>query len=672
MSLLDRAKELLPGAKDANGQSTEERDLANKVRAEVEEIRSSSNRLSHEGIWMTNIAYCVGYDGVNFNPRTRQFQQIAKPYAALRRQKIHLNKVLPTLQNRLARLAKNPPKYDVMPESDSPDDKEAARLGIQTLESMWNKLSLNEKRLGLYMWVQQTGHAYVKVFWDSCAGEMMMDPESGEIDPETGAPVEGTQEMDFEGEIGVEVTSPFEVFPNPLARSFDEVARSWLIQAKVRPLDYFKEYYPEKGELVKEEQPWLLSLQYEARANTMNSQGSAGTDFQRQIKQSAIEMTKYIAPSRKYPNGRMIVVANGILLEDKDLPCGMIPFAKFDDIIIGGKYYSESVTTHLRPLQDYYNDLIRKRSDWTRKMLAGKYKAARGSGIQQESLNDESGEVLYYDPVPNAQGGPEALQIPSIPQYAYAEEDRLIGMFNDVSGISEVSRGQLPSASIPAIGMQLLTEQDDTRIGVMTEQHEHAWARVGKLILKYAQDYWTYPRKLKVAGRSLSYAVKDVQGSDFKGNTDVVVIKGSTLPGSKTLKRQEILNTMSLGLLGNPQDPKVAEKVLGMIEFGDVQELWADYGVDMSQIRRGMDKMKRGQELLVNKLDNNPLWIVELNRFRKTQEFIELDPMIQQLFEAQIDERANAIVMMNQPPPPPPGMAGPPMDPNAVPGAAPQ
>lgn len=654
MSLLDRVKQDAPDAVGFDGQTTEERDLANKVKAEIEEIRGSANRLSHEGIWMTNIAYCVGYDGVNFNARTRQFQQIAKPLAAQRRQRIHLNKVLPTLQNRLARLAKNPPKYDVMPESDSPDDKEAARLGIQTLEAMWNKLSINEKRLSLYMWVQQAGHAYVKVSWDSCAGEMMQDPMSGETDPVTGEIIPGTEEMDFQGEIGVEVVSPFEVFPNPLARSFEEATRSWIIQAKVRSLDYFQDYYPEKGKLVKEEQPWLLSLQYEARANTMNSAGSAGTDFQTQLKKSAIEMVKYVAPSKKYPNGRMIVVANGILLEDKELPCGLIPFAKFDDIIIGGKYYSEAVVTHLRPLQDYYNDIIRKRSDHLRKMLAGKYKAARGSGLQQESLNDESGEIVYYNPVPSAPGGPEALQTPSIPQYAYAEEDKIVAMFNDVSGISEVSRGQLPSASIPAIGMQLLTEQDDTRIGVMTEQHEHAWARVGKLILKYAEKYWTMPRKLKVAGNSLSYAVKDVSGADFKGNTDVVVIRGSTQPGSKTLKRQEILNTMSLGLLGNPQDPKVAEKVLGMIEFGDVQDLWADYGVDMAQIKRGMDKMKEGQDLEVNKLDNNPLWIVELNRFRKTQEFLQLDPLIQQIFEMQIDERANAIVMMNQPPPQPP------------------
>jgi len=59
--------------------------------------------------------------------------------------------------------------------------------------------------------------------------------------------------------------------------------------------------------------------------------------------------------------------------------------------------------------------------------------------------------------------------MPAIPQYAYEEERTLKDDINDTAGINEASRGQLPSSSIPAIGMQLLVEQDDTRIGVETE-----------------------------------------------------------------------------------------------------------------------------------------------------------------------------------------------------------
>lgn len=642
-----------------DGQTEAEKKLAAHVRTKVEEVRSSANRVAHEGIWMTNIAYLLGYDGVQFSMSTRTFQPVNRGGSSGTK-KLHVNKILPTVQNRLARLCKNPPKYDVRPESNDSEDREAARLAIQVLTYLWDELSYDEKRISLYMWLQECGHAYIKVGWDPSAGKFMQDPE--------------TQEPGFEGQVYGDVVSPFEVFPDPMAKSFDEVKRSWLIQCKVRKLNYFKTHY-KRGTLVKAEEAWLLSAQYEQRINSLNSRGPT-SGIQEAMKDSAIEMVKYEAPSLQYPNGRMIVAANGVLLENKELPVGEIPFAKFDDIQIGGKYYSESIITHLRPIQDQYNETVRRRAAWTRKLLAGKYKAARGSGIAAEALDDESGELLYYDATPNSPNGPEALQIPMIPQWAYNEEDKLIQMFNDISGISEVSRGTMPSASIPAIGMQLLTEQDDTRIGITTEQHEHAWARVGSLSLKYAERHWKMPRKLKVAGKALEYAVQDVVGDQINGATDVIVIRGSTLPGSKTLNRQNVLNAWQQGLMGNVQDPKVIEQVLGMIEFGDTQGLWEDFGLDMAQITRGIKVLEQGTPLEVDILDNHALWILELNRYRKTEKYEQMDHQLQDLFQATIQSHTQAIVQMNTPPPNPPtppdmGMG---QDPSAAPppGQAPE
>lgn len=646
MGLFDASKK----NNDSNDQTEEERKLASHVKSKVEEIRSSANRIAHEGIWMTNIAYALGYDGLTFNTASRQFQPVNRAAAYLKKNRLHVNKILPTLQNRLARLCKNPPKFDVLPESDGTEDKEAARLSLQIVSALWEKLEVNQKRLFLYMWVQQCGHAWIKTYWDPTLGKPMVDPE--------------TKEFGFEGDVGMGIRSPFEIFPDPMAKTEDDL--EYIIEAKVRRLDYFKSHYPGKGELVKEEGAWLLSAQFEQRINSLNSRGPSQGGMQESLKHSAIELVKYEKRSSKYRNGRMIVCANGILLDDKELPIGEIPFAKFDDIMIGGKFYSEAVTTHLRPIQDQYNETIRRRAQWTKNILAGKYTAARGSGLMQESMNDESGEIVYFDPVPTSPDGgrPMPLNIPNIPQWAYMEEDKLNAQFNDVSGISEVSRGTLPSASIPAIGMQLLTEQDDTRIGVMTEQHEHAWAKVGSHILKHVEKNYVMPRKLKIAGPNLQYTIKDITGAQIKGNTDVKVIRGSTLPGSKTLKRQELMNAYNQGLLGDPKDPKVREKVLGALEFGDVAEIWQDYGLDMSQIKRGMELLEGGQDIEVNEFDNHALWLQELNRYRKGDKFNSLPPSTQSLIMKQMEERIQAILNVtnqNLPPmpvPPPPSQSG--------------
>lgn len=637
------------------------------MRQKIEDSRSSANRIAHEGIWMTNIAYLLGYDGIAFNSITRQFQPVNRGTGSIKKNRIHVNKILPAVQNRLARLCKNPPAYDVMPESNSSDDKEAARLSLQVLEGMWRKLTIDKKRIFLYMWVQQCGHAWMKISWDPTLGKAMPSLEQDEDGKDIS--------NGYEGDIRADVVSPFEVFPDPMAKCDDDVLESWLIVAKVRKLDYFKSQYPEKGHLVMEEDAWLLSAQYEQRINSLNSRGPSSSGLSESMKNSAIEMIKYEARSEGYPNGRMIICANGILLDDKELPVGEIPFRKFDDTIIGGKFYSETPITHARPVQDQYNETIRRRAEWTRKLLAGKYRAARGSGLAAESMNDESGEVVYYDPVPGSPKGPEAIEVPMMPEWAYTEENNLNLMLNEIFGLSDVSKGILPSSSIPAIGMQLLTEQDDTRIGVITEQHEHAWAGIGSLILKYVEKFYILPRKLKIAGPDLAFTVKDIQGSDIKGNTDVRVIRGSTVPGSKTLDRQDIVNVFNMGLLGAKDDPAVMTKVLDMLEFGDVSGVWEDISLDNSQIKRGIEKLESGMPIDVSEFDNHTSWLIKLNRIRKSDKWDSYPPQIQALFLQTME--ASIGVLVNQSgsgmgmPPAPPGLSNPQPQPQSPPAPMP-
>lgn len=643
-------------------QSSEEKEKANFVRKKVDEIRSSASRVSHEGIWMTNIAAALGLSNMTFNTTSRSFEPIARVGIGLRRDRPQVNKILPTLQNRAARLTKNPPKYDVIPESGALEDKEAARKGLRVLNKIWDQEKINAKRIQQTMWTQECGHSYIKVSWDETKGKPLVNPildakDEGEViageslNQGDALKEELVEIQGYEGDVRIDVVSPFEVFPNPHAKNDDDLFSSWLIQAKVRPLEYFTQHYPETGHQVKPEDVWLLSAQYEARVNTMNTRGPSTSTDTSSPKNSAIELVYYEARCPQYPNGRKIAVANGVLLSEGELCDGMIPFAKFDDIVVGGKFYPESVVTHLRPVQERVNDIVARRSEWIRKLLAGKMIVPRGAGLAQESLNNQT-EVVYYTPVPNAADGgrPSPLQMPTIPQYAYSEEDKCDQEFNEISGLSEVSKGTLPSASIPAMGMQLLVEQDETRIGVMTTQHEFAWARVGQLILKTIEKGYANPRQLKTRDENGELLHENISGEDLRGNTDVIVVPGSTVAGSKTLKRQEILNAFQQGLLGDPADPAVRQQVLGMLEFGDLADVWLDNTLDATQIKRAMDKLeKEGIPPVLDINDNLLMWKQEVNRFRKSDKF-EAMPQIQPIILgllAQIDQ-------MLQPPMPVP------------------
>lgn len=639
-----RDKSKTPGdisqIESASDQTPDEQKLIAFVREKVEEVRSAGSRIAYEAIWLTNVAYLLGFSGVSYDPVGRQFKNTDPSSKMMRRSRMRVNKILPTIQNRLARLCKSPPQYDVRPESNSSDDKDTARLSLQILEDVFDKQAFEEKRQELLMTTQQYGYGFVQTSWDPSIGKPMHDPDSGEF-------------QDYEGDIRLEVLNPFEVFTDPSAKRMEDLR--WWVKAKVRKLSYFREQYPERGDNVKEEEAWLLSTQYDQRVNALSSNGVTGSNAQNQMKNSAIELVYYERRSKDYSDGRLVVIANGVLLRDDPLPIGEFDLTKFDDIKIAGKFQSESVITHLRPIQDQYNILITKRAEWVRKMLAGKYAAFRGANLSQEALNESSGEVVYVDPVPNAPNGGMIIpiSIPNIPSYAYNEEKALDAQFDFVSGLSEISRGGLPFAGIPAEGMQMLQESDETRIGVVTTSNELGYASIGRHILKYAHKNYKIPRILKSAGDGLEYTVREFVGSDIKDNSDVIVLPGSTIPSSKVLRRQEILNAYNLGILGPIGNPKVLQKLAKMLEFGETADIWKTEAIDDQCVKRDLEAIEDGsfniQMLNRQEYWNHPKYIEDMNEYKKTDKYEALDPHAQDVFNYVLEWHIQAQVRLLNP-----------------------
>ena len=626
-----------PTITDASEQPQADIDLCAWVRSKLEERRSSASRAASEAIWLTNIAYLCGIDSVEFDPLARTFRAVNALPRGINKSRVHVNKVLPTVQNKLAKLCKSQPRWDVRPKSSDEEDKEAARLGKAVILQDWDYCKIAQKRQELLLWAMECGHAYLKVSWDTSLGPKELEPTGDEQKP---------VKLITMGDKRVDVRSAFCCFPDPLAKNFDEIED--FIEAHIRPLAYYRNQYPERGHLVKEEDCWLSSLQYEMRINSFNSTGSESGQSQT-LPNTAIEISYYEKPSKKHPGGRHIITANGIKLKDDILPVDEIPFAKFDDIKVGGKYNSESTITHIRPMQDQYNRNKSLKAAFLNRTLMAKYISPRGAGLAAEAFNDQSGEVVEFDHI-DGQPAPQALQAPVMPQYVFEEDESLTNDINDVSGINQASRGQLPSSSIPAIGMQMLVEQDDTRIGVQTENHEYSYADLGRILLKFTAKYYTNDRLLKEVGKNFDYIVKRFKGDDLRDNFDVHVIRGSTIPGSKVLERENIVNLHRGGYFGNPQDPKVLENVLSMLEFGDEFEPWKKHSLVMASIQKGID-MIEGSTIKppVSEFDNHTLWIQEFDDYRLSDRFDRLNDIQKSLVIETMNDHVNELQKMVAP-----------------------
>lgn len=612
-------------------QPKEDQDLAMWARARVEGMRASANRASYESIWLTNIAYLLGFDSVVYDTTQRKYRPVGNgnrfPNRFPNRSRTHENLLLQAVQTRLAKLCKNPPRWETRPMDESQESMERARLDFDVLTSLWQELYLNERRLDLTMRVMECAHAYMWVRWDPTRGRTMYDEMGRAAGPE--------------GQLAVDVVSGLEVFPEELASSFDD-CRYWF-RVKARPLTYFRSNF-DRGYLVEPEGPWPLSVQNELRIQTMTSLGGGGFGTGQPMKNAAVEITYVERPSEKYPTGRLCVVANGVKLAATPLPAGTIPLVKFDDIMIGGRYYPESPITHARPLQDQYNRNLQRTSDWVNRLVAGKYLAPRGHGIMQSGFNDQSGEIVEH----NQGYKPEPLQIPNVPNWVYEERDRLKRAIFDQFGLSDISRGDIPSASIPAIGMQLLLEVDESRAAVEVEQHEHAYARLGTTMLKYAGHYVKTERPIKQKNKG-DWTVKYWSGEMLSPEPEVQVVRGSTIPTSRAQRRQDISNAWQNGLLGNPQDPTVVQNVLGLMEYGDLPGVWEDYNLDSQVAEREIQAIEQDEfPRLFNENDNHILAIQKLNRFRKRREET-LSPSQLEKIDTLIDMHAEAQVKRQNP-----------------------
>lgn len=597
---------------DISQQRPDETKLVAYVKEKIEQVRQSNSRITLEQIYLTNVAYLLGFDGVVWDANYRQFRN-TDPKRKLSRNRFKINKILPTVQNRLARLTQSPPKYDVRPNSNDSEDKDACRLGLQIIENVFDKQDFTEKKQDVLMSAMQGGVSYVQVLWDDTLGKPMVDPE-------------GEKLVGYEGDIRLEVLNCLEVFPDPLAKTLDDC--SFVIKAKVRKLDYFKEHYPDRGKAVKEEGAWLLASLFDMKANSLTSVGIAGAQTNDQQKNSAIEIIYYEKRSTDHPNGRKVVCASGVLLKDDELPIGEYDLVKFDDILVGGRYNSEAIITHLRPIQDQYNITRTKCADWIRKTLGGKFLVPKGSGLSQEALNNDSGEVIEYNPVPGAQP-PTAMVIPAIPQYVYEDIGVLNSEFDFVSGINEPTRGAADPGQNTLGGMRLQVEQDQTRMGVQTNRNEIAYAKLGQKILKYVGKMYTMPRILKEAGDGLGYAVKDFVGADLRDNYDVIVVPGSTVPKSKTINRQDIMNAFQMGLLGDPADPQLRAKVLSMMEYGDIAEVWKEQALNEQQVKKMIESVEQNSVDIANpghEWDDHPFFVRKMNEYRKQDKFDKLSP----------------------------------------------
>lgn len=634
------------------------------VQAEYE--RRKSERLPFELQWRLNTEFLNGNQYLDIDPTSVSIQEIPKLYWYQEREVF--NQIATIYETRVAQLARTIPMLKVRPASQDDNDIASAKVSSSLLQSTWYDRDLDVVWDDLCAWTELTGTALIKNVWNKDKGRTMMmmrvpkeptenDLANGDTD-QSAELLEGEYEdVELkEGDIDVCVVSPYEFFPDNNFASSLKLCHS-VIHAKAYNVRDIEEIW---GIKVEPEKVDVMTLQQmQAGLGGVGYSVGGYRSKSTQLKSHAVVKEYYERPTKKYPNGRFIVIANHKLLHLSEMPYRVgddetrdFPFIMAQSIKKPGNFWGASVIERLIPIQRRYNALRNRKAEYLNLVAIGQWYEPEGALEEDVELDNSPGNIIRYRA---ASGKPEPVQFPSLPASFENEVQTLLNEFTAISGVSELSRySQAPSGVKSGVALSIANEQDNTRISNTAANLANCIKLMGKQWIRLYRQFVAEPRVLRTVGRDKDIEVADWTASQLKSD-DVIIENSSALAETPAQRRQMVFDMLGAGLFNREETSPISnaarEKILEMLEYGN----WESSLMEMHRLQEQKAKrenmfIKQGQMMGLNDYDDDVLHIEMHNRMRMSAEYDDLinspqGPIIDQIMREHLAMHEERIAM---------------------------
>lgn len=581
--------------------------IVNEVNKKYRIARNA--RLKYEKEWKLNLAFYSNRQWVVYDSG---YHRVVEWVPSSRKPRATTNLILPVVRIEFSRLTRNKPDFMVVARRADQESVMKARVCRNYLDYRWNYDRLSDVYAAALLWALVCGTGFVKTYWDANAGDVV------EL-------ADGSRHA--LGEVMVDYCSPFEILVDPFARDLSEAA--WVIHARVRPVEYIEMKY---GVKVSAETTDVLGIAWHDVGEKGRVEGTIP---------SAVVKEYWERPSPKYPRGRYaIIVQNQVLYEGENPYAEIcpIPFDMVRHLRIPGRFYGDSVVTHLRQINVLYNKLKSDIIENSAKLSNPPMVAPVNAFFQTPKF--EPGEIIYYNPlVPGVDRMRWMEPIPYPPQLVNLLI-RLAQEVDNISGITEVSRGMVPRGVRSAQAMAHILEQEEMRASVTAQEYERMIASSLTKMLRLAKEFYDVPRLIQVVGENQSYEARQFKSTDIPEDVEVHVEPNSTLPKSKARIKEELYSLWDRQILTDPR------LLLRLTEYGNMNEVFADLELDTAQALRENEKMAKGEEARVEDYQNHAVHIAEHNRYRKTVAYEKLPDQVKELFARHVAEHQQFLAQL--------------------------
>jgi hypothetical protein len=572
------------------GQSQAQRQTVRMVEKLFSRYRQ--HRMSHDKHWVENYKIFRG----------RQWKEARPSY----RNSDVLNYIYSEIQTIVPIMTDARPNIETVPEN--PEDFEFSQIMTQLLRSKWDRDLFSQIVVEAIVDANLYGIAITEQPWNQDLLSGLGDYEFNTVDP-------------------------MYCYPDPRMRDINDSYGTGFITAVPTDIAEIKRKWPKYGHLVKADLSDLDTAKtakldmndYRIRSATDNLtlvQGERPAD-ENQANQALLitawlkdetmveekirvedkfgkKVTKF-QQKKKYPNGRKVVIAAGVLLEDEENPYldGKMPFARLVDHMLPREFFGEGEVAQLKGPQAIINKLWSHAMDVLELMGNPIWKNPTGSGVFSDTITNQPGLVIDHNDgfEPRREMG-EDVQ-PSV----WQAFDRIQNVFEKISGVNEVTQGATPR-NASGVAIDSLQEAAQTRIRLKS-RHVEAWlTQVGQQFASRILQFYSTPRIIRItdnpeAEKYFKIAIDDVldesgevqkkvatvqtfeqtpegilapQGTrqfDIKGNLDIRITTGTTLPFARAQKKAQAKELFQLGIydaedllndLEHPSKEKIIEK----------------------------------------------------------------------------------------------------------------
>lgn len=628
MGFMDTLRGLFPGTgrsrdrpepeetaldRDRDGRLMYRDDIIAQVKADLEERRNA--RRVYELQWTLNSNFLIGNQFCDINTHHMTIDTYTTPYEW--QEHNAYNRIAPLMETRHANLKSDDYLMSVKPRTGEMDDWEKAKISTQILRYYQDTTDFDKQKNIIISWAELCGTAFVLSWWDAAKGDEIAEIVDASVDENGETNVK--RKKVYSGDLNYGLLSAYEVFPANLYQQEIEDQRSIIID-QIMSIDDIYDIYGVELAGSSVDKYVLTAIDGGGGLGYITSANAVATMT---VEDSEHVITYFERRSRRYPDGRLIILVGDVLVYYGALPYDEIPITAIKCKPVAGCFYGKSVIEELIPLQRAYNGCVNKIHDYIKYAVSNTLLVPEGSidPEEYEMAGIEPGKMIPYDP---NKGKIEPLQNGQLPGEVINERNALAKDMEYVSGTSQLMvTGQTPSGVTSGTAIENLRQIDSTRLSLTAENIRDGIRSISRqwlgILKKYAKSY----RVASISGKDnmgsiVTWCCDDINSFDVQFDTE------NKLENSDRVMFERFMQAWQMGLFMDDSGKiprEVRQYAAERFKLGDFREMLSIGEQQRTNARNENSMFGRGVIPKIDEFDDHEIHIDEHIRYVLQMEY---------------------------------------------------